>query len=161
MFSTTNYWMNGNDLISPYNKNDTIYYDTSSQNWFLKFKNRSDDSIAYPYVYDSNSTIYQYISGDGGYVDRLKEMGAPSTITGRLLTYEEANNSKDIGKVIVDEYNYSSIIFNVQSSWLGSACTDRHIYVAMYHQGIASETFEADYVGGVRPVIEIPTSEIS
>ena len=149
-FSTTNYWMNGNDLLSPYNKNDTIYYDSS--NW--EFKYRSDDSTAYPQIYDSNSTIYNYISGNGGYVDKLKEMGAPSTITGRLLTYEEA----DAAQTIQD--NGTSIMSNGQSYWLGSASDNNNVWGVYTDGNIGSFYYIYDGFYGVRPVIEIPTSEI-
>ena len=162
-FSTTNYWMNGNNLTSSYNKNDTIYLDSSSQNyWDHSFKYRSDDSDVYPYVYDSNSKIYQYISGQGGYVDKLKAMGAPSTITGRLLTYEEADTVKEVGRVDIDEDRYTSVTFNGQTYWLGSAINDyeignvnsyQYIYF-MYHNSSSSPD------AGIRPVIEIPTSEL-
>ncbi len=153
-FSSTNYWMNGNDLLSPYNENNTIYYDENGD-WDKKFKYRSDNSVAYPYVYDSNSTIYGYINGNGGYVDKLKEMGAPSTITGRLLTYEEA----DAAQTIQD--NGTSIMSNGQSYWLGSA----YSFYGMW--GVFSRTssfgigdYDIDLGFGVRPVIEISTSDI-
>ncbi len=73
--------------------------------------------------------------------------------------YNEAYEYYNVYKSAIKELD--TVINNMSDSWLGSACSDRHIYVAMYHQGIASNTFETDYVGGVRPVIEIPTSEIS
>ena len=149
-FSSTNYWMNGNNLLSPYNENDTIYTDSSSQDesdWFFKYRN--DDSSAYPYVYDSNSNVYQYISGENGYVNRLKAMGAPSTITGRLLTYEEAES-------LSSEYS----VQEKQDYWTGSALSAIRLRL-MYEAAGGSYFGDYDYnTVGIRPVIEIPTSEL-
>ena len=143
-FSNSIYWIEENNLKAKYNENDTIYWDSSN----YVFKYRSDDSTAYPYVYDENSNIYQYISGEDGYVNKLISMGAPNTITGRLLSYEEAENT---------EY---SIMANDQDYWFGNATFYNNVY------GINAGT-TTDYKGndaggtyGVRPVIEIPTSEI-
>lgn len=110
----------------------------------------------YEYVYDSNSNIYQYISGENGYVNKLKTMGAPSTITGRLLTYEEANNAK----TVEDEGN--SIIFDeYQSYWLGTSGKNNSVYdVAPWRKNATQSEYDDDTVNGVRPVIEINTSDI-
>ena len=149
-FSSTNYWMNGNNLLSPYNENDTIYTDSSSQDErYWNFKYRNDDSYAYPYVYDSNSNVYQYISGENGYVNRLKAMGAPSTITGRLLTYEEAES-------LSQEYK----VQEKQDYWTGSALSA--IRLGLMYEAAGGSYFGGydDNTVGIRPVIEIPTSEL-
>jgi len=137
-FSSTRYWDNSG-LLSPYNANGASY-----------------SGNPYPYVYDSNSNIYQYISGENGYVDKLKAMGAPSTITGRLLTFEEANTAQSI------EDNGTSIIFDGrQSYWLGSAGDGLSVwYVRGGDSDFGSTDSSDDRDYGVRPVIEIPTSEI-
>lgn len=135
-FSESAYWdSDGNGLISQYNANGASY-----------------DGNPYPYVYDSNSNVYQYISGENGYVNRLKAMGAPSTITGRLLTYEEANNAK----TVEDEGN--SIIFNNSTYWLGSAHGDNNVWSVP--SGYIVSAGYNDCGLGVRPVIEINTSDI-
>lgn len=151
-FASTRYWLNGNDLKNPYNENDTIYNDISNN----RFKYRSDNSIAYPYVYDSNSNIYQYISGQDGYVNKLIEMGAPSTITGRLLSYEEANSSTSITD------NGESIIINGTSYWLGSIQYNNIWSVDASHSALDASNSWIDYelYMCIRPVIEIPTSEL-
>lgn len=138
-FSQTNYWDDGNGLISPYNVNGASY-----------------NGNPYPYVYDSNSTIYEYINGQSGYVNRLKSMGAPSTITGRLLTYEEADAAQSI------EDNGTSIIFDGrQSYWLGSAYNDDGVwYVDSSDSYFSYDGGDYDDSRGVRPVIEMPTSEL-
>ena len=164
IYSSSEYWMNENTLISPYNENDTIYYDENGT-YSEYFKYVSDNSVAYPYVYDSNSTIYQYISGQNGYVSKLIEMGAPSTITGRLLSYEEAENTKSI------KDNGISIIFDEhQSYWLGSVF-DRNGVIEVYNRNGCKENEGAyyfsnshnsndAYLAGVRPVIEVYTKDI-
>ena len=137
-FSQTHYWDDGNgNLVSPYNVNGASYN-------------------PYPYVYDSNSTIYEYINGQSGYVNRLKSMGAPSTITGRLLTYEEADAAQSI------EDNGTSIIFDGrQSYWLGSARSNSRVWtVYSYDSDFGYGNYGNDDNRGVRPVIEMPTSEL-
>ena len=136
-FSSTNYWHNGG-LISPYNANGASY-----------------DGNPYPYVYDTNSNIYQYISGNGGYVDKLKEMGAPSTITGRLLSYEEADSVQSI------EDNGSSIILSHGSYWTGSAADTVGLWNNEVGDGLHKEVYDDNNRYGVRPVIEIPTSDLN
>ena len=137
-FATTKYWLDGNNLlISPYNANGT-------------------SNNPYPYVYDSNSTIYQYISGENGYVNRLKEMGAPSTISGRLLSYEEADATKSV------EDNGKSIIFDGhQTYWLGSLYSNNDLWeVRSYYTNFSNNNYYYENQYGIRPVIEINTSDI-
>ena len=80
-------------------------------------------------------------------------MGAPSTITGRLLTYEEANALQNVE----DEGN--SIIFNVQYYWLGSANDSNYVW-DVSEGNFNNYRYDNDYGYGVRPVIEISTSDI-
>ena len=137
-FSSTNYWDNNDTLISPYNANGASY-----------------SGSPYPYVYDENSSIYQYISGENGYVNKLKQTGAPSTITGRLLSYEEADSAKTV------KDNGTSIINNGSSYWLGSAARSNNIWtVGSNSNDFLRNSPNMATFGGVRPVIEIPTSEI-
>ena len=155
-FSSTNYWMNGNNLLSPYNENNTIYYD--SENY--EFKYRSDESNVYPKVYNSSLITAPDFENDGWntsgysiayyveqYKTRLIEMGAPSIITGRLLSYEEADSAQ-------------SIEYNGQSYWLGSARGDEGVWGVDSNGGFGCTGFIYGTDYGVRPVIEIPTSEI-
>ena len=138
-FSTTGYWDGsvsyGNDYISTAN----------------------------PYVYNENSTIYQYISGENGYVNRLKAMGAPNTITGRLMTSTEVN---EILVTWDDEESYtvddqSPIIFNGQAYWLGTAYYDSTLLgIPSGSHYLTSYWPCSDAAFGIRPVIEIPTSEL-
>lgn len=136
-FSASAYWNpDGNGLISPYNQNGASY-----------------SGNPYPYVYNSNSNAYQYISGENGYVNKLKTMGAPSTITGRLLTYEEANAVQNV------EDDGNSIIFNDTAYWLGSAYNNYNVW-NVSDGDFNYSSYGGDNGYGVRPVIEINTSDI-
>ena len=152
-FSQANYW-NGenNTLISPYNENGANY-----------------SGNPYPFVYKNTYNIAPDFTNDGFntsgysiayyvelYKSKLIEKGAPTTIVARLLSYEEADNVKAV------EDNGKSIIFDGrQTYWLGSAS----YYFNMWEVASFYTTFDGDGyndVGrcGVRPVIEIPTSEL-
>ena len=137
-FSQINYWNDGNgNLLSPYNANGASY-----------------DGNPYPYVYNSNSSIYQYISGENGYINKLKEMGVPSTITGRLLTYEEADALQNV------EDGGNSIIFNDTNYWLGSAKGNNLVSFVYYWGNFSGIDYDSVVDIAVRPVIEINTSDI-
>ena len=171
-FSSDGYWMDKDTLKVQYTDNNRIYSDIDNIYKYIKFRLRSDNSITYPYVYDSNASIYQYIGGENGYVDKLKAMGAPSTITGRLLSYEEAMDNINL------QVNNESIIICSLGYWLGSS--SGHYYNAYEYQGVnyvdeygwvwavfphQTEFRDVLYNSlgdwyGVRPVIEIPTSEL-
>ena len=113
--------------------------------------NSSMSSVAPEYVIYSNPwrvatdngyTIAYYVEG---YVNRLKSLGAPNNITGRLLTYEEANS-------------LSSTIKGNWSYWLGSA-NIRSSVRNVSGGSVSSDTFWNDSYRGVRPVIVVSTSE--
>ena len=113
--------------------------------------NSSMSSVAPTYTYgnpwgyaqDNGYTISYYVEG---YVNRLKSLGAPNNITGRLLTNEEANS-------------LSSTIKGNWSYWLGSAVSQGNVrYV--YGGSMRSNYFWNDTYNGVRPVIVVSTSEI-
>ena len=85
---------------------------------------------------DNGYTIAYYVEG---YVNRLKSLGAPNNITGRLLTYEEANST----------FSY----------WLGSAYS-QNLVRSVNGGGLLNYFFWSGNNGGVRPVIVVSTSEI-
>ena len=122
-----------------------------------------DYSTPYPYVYNSSMSsvapTYTYGNPSGyaqdngytiayyveGYVNRLKSLGAPNNITGRLLTYEEANS-------------LSSTIKGNWSYWLGSASIRSGVR-SVYGGGVNYSNFWSDFSSGVRLVIVVSTSE--
>ena len=151
-FSQTNYWDDGSgNLISPYNANGASY-----------------DGNPYPNIYNKNIKTAPDFTNDGfetsgysiayyveEYVDKLKTLGAPSTIEGRLLTYEEADAKQNI------QDGGTSIVFvGNQIYWLGSA--DYEFYPFSVDAGDFNNSIFYDNTEcyGVRPVIEINTSDI-
>ena len=121
-------------------------------------------SIPLPYVYNSSmsSVVPEYITYNNswraaqdngytiayyveGYVNTLKSLGASNNITGRLLTYEEANS-------------LSSTIKGNWSYWLGSAYNQYSVRF-VYGGSMYSNYFWDDNHNGVRPVIVVSTSE--
>ena len=143
-FAQTNYWMDNNTLISTYSNNGEYSYDSTN----YKFVDTNNVRV-YPYIYNSNSDTSEYIEG---YLDNLKTItyGLPSTATGRLLTYDEANTLD------------SSIKGNGHPYWLGSAATDKNVSFA-YTSSIGSYQSCCGGYGSasVRSVIVISTSDIS
>ena len=121
-------------------------------------------STPYPYVYNSSMssvapeygiwsnpfraaqdngyTIAYYVEG---YVNRLKSLGAPNNISGRLLTNEEANS-------------LSSTIKGNWSYWLGSA-SSQYVVRDVYGGSLDGSFFWTDNSSGIRPVIVVSTSE--
>ena len=139
-FSNTNYWHN-NGLISPYNANGASY-----------------DGNPYPYVYDSNSNLYNYVED---YVEELiTNQGAPSTISGRVLSYEEAE-----GLGCQYDFDYEtgtcssaqSWVYST-SYWLGSAYGSS-LWNVYSGANFFSTSFNYDGSLGLRPVIVVSASE--
>ena len=122
-------------------------------------------STPYPYVYNSSMssvapeygiwsnpfraaqdngyTIAYYVEG---YVNRLKSLGAPNNISGRLLTNEEANS-------------LSSTIKGNWSYWLGSA-SSQYVVRDVYGGSLDGSFFWTDNSSGIRPVIVVPTNSM-
>ena len=172
-FSSTNYWMDseGDNLISPYNENDTIYWDSNAQ----VFKYRSNSEYAYPEVYDPthntapdfsskcdystncyNTPGYSVAYYVDQYKTKLTAMGA-TIQKARLLTYEEADTTYANVK---DSTNHNIVGDGKQTYWLANAETysnENLMYIS--EDMTSSASYEWDW-NGVRPVIEIATSDI-
>ena len=126
----------------------------------------SYDGNPFPYVYRSNLgnniapyNIYNFgygLAQNNGYTiayfveqykSRLINLGAPSSITARLLSYEE-----------MISLSGNSWIFNT-TYWLGSAGADAGSWLVR-SDGLTGTDYPYLADGaGVRPVIEIPTSQ--
>jgi len=163
-FSSTNYWHpNDNGLISPYNANGATY----SGNPFPVIYNNTyttTPNFSSTCQYDGNDLPLNNCWATSGYsiayyVEQYKtkliEIGAPNTITGRLLSYEEAEDLE--GET--DAENHLILSESIQF-WLGSANGSDQAW------GLFGDIFNPteyyDYTNyGVRPVIEIPTSELN
>ena len=107
----------------------------------------------YPYVYDSNSLTYEYIEG---YLKTLKTAtyGLPSSATGRLLTYEESNDTTMFAN--------NEARANGKSYWLGSVRGNTEAWKVANSGYIDRGTvsYSGSHYNGVRPVIVISTSDI-
>ena len=153
-FSSAIYWDSGNGtLLSPYNANGASY-----------------EGNPYPYVYDNQYVTAPVFDNDNFtsegysiayyvelYKSKLIEMGAPNTIVGRLLSYEEGEAASTI------QDDGISIIFNGhQTYWIGSALSNDSMFTCYTTDGsFMPHSIGHDGQVGVRPVIEIPTSEIN
>jgi len=118
-------------------------------------------------VQNNGYTISYYIEE---YVNTLKTLGAPETISGRLLSQEEATSlgcsESDNWCSPVDDSNNptngtaASWVYST-SYWLGSAHDSSRVW-GVYSDGYFwNSDFGFGSYKGVRPVIEIPTSELN
>ncbi len=98
-------------------------------------------------VYDENSSIYEHVNH---YVQRLNTLELFTNISGRLMTYVEADNLKNSPKAYLLERGYSY--------WLGSASSSNNVYVVDEEGKIFSSIIYAWHE--IRPVIIVPTSEL-
>ncbi len=168
-FSGKGYWDNANCVWSGSGSSSTCLGTAGLKNEYTNSSNTAGKTgqyeTPYPYVYNSamSATVSSYTAynnpwraaQDNGYtiayyveiyVGTLKSLGTPNTITGRLLTYEEASS-------------LSSTIKGTWSYWLGSADSSSHV------RNVTGGSAENDALwrnnsSGVRPVIEVPTSSI-
>ena len=178
-FAATNYW-----------DQSVIVYDGANRNYtgpagLLEEYSVGDASYngnPYPYVYRSNMntaapenvynannhacaqnngyTIAYFVEN---YVNKLKELGSPNTISGRLLSYEEATS---LGCV---ESQYSckntstpapAWVYNT-GYWLGSVKSNANIWEIESNGSFGNIDLSYDAIRGVRPVIEIETSYLN
>ena len=172
-FSGTNYWDNSvcqysglnynctgtPGLLSEYEINGVTDYDYVKPNIY----NSQMRSIAPQTTLDTVTvisagqnngyTIAYYVEE---YIDRLKSLGAPETISGRLLSLEEA---EDIG---YDNEINCPFLEGGEAVWfwLGSASDEDEVYYISYFNQVCNidESSFALSSSGVRPVIEVPTS---
>ncbi len=169
-FSGKGYWDNANCVWSGSGTSTTCPGTSGLKSEYANSANEAGKTVnfylsPYPYVYESSmssvapeygiySDPWQAATDNGytiayyveGYVNRLKSLGAPNNITGRLLTYEEANS-------------LSSVIKGNLSYWLGSADSRSSVRNGI-GGGVSNYLFWRDRSNGVRPVIVVPTSSM-
>lgn len=157
LFSSDYYWMdNGPRKLKDQYSNNGAYSHSNENDMFF-----DSNGQVYPYVYDSNSEIYSYINGENGYLDYLKSLGAPSSITGRLMTVDEAlisgcvinesGNNPCTGWITETQFYLGSAISGSASLEISNSAINRTYTVLGSSSNINA---------GVRPVIEIETSYI-
>ena len=157
LFSSDYYWMdNGPRKLKDQYSNNGAYSHSNENDMFF-----DSNGQVYPYVYDSNSEIYSYINGENGYLDYLKSLGAPSSITGRLMTIDEAlisgcvlnesGNNPCTGWITETQFYLGSAISGSASLEISNSAINRTYTVLGSSSNINA---------GVRPVIEVETSYI-
>ena len=164
-FSGNNYWWDAaNDnfyekygLYDDTNtwKNNNIYDSTYQED----MPELSFNSNGFGYIAEENYNNYSVAKYVEEYITKLKEIGAPSNITGRLLTYNE------VSTLGCDSNNYScenapTWVYET-TYWLGSAYGRRNVWaVGSYGYFGSGRAFRSDYFLGVRPVVVVSTSDI-
>ena len=153
-FSWKNYWVDQNrNLLPKYRNNESSSW--KSNNIYDRdyldllpsdYKNLNEEK--------NDFSIAKYVEE---YIEILKELGAPINIKGRLLTYEEA---VDLGCVYTENCQNAPIWLNTSSYWLGSAETFI-LVISINDQKFKSSYYLNGESYGVRPVIVVPTSELS
>ena len=129
---------------------DLVYwYENSTLKAKYAVNGASVSGNPYPYVYDSNSNLYQYVVAYKGYLGGIVKIA-------RLATYEEMNN---LGCTTSSDSCPSWIRYT--NFWTGSASDDSNMWVINgYYGQLNSFSFSIHYDRGVRPVIVISTSDI-
>ena len=164
-FSGNNYWWDAanNNYYEKYGlyddtntwKNNNIYDSTYQE----EMPELSFDSNGFGYIAEENYNNYSVAKYVEEYITKLKEIGAPSNITGRLLTYNE------VSTLGCDSNNYScenapTWVYET-TYWLGSAYGRRNVWaVGSYGYFGSGRAFRSDYFLGVRPVVVVSTSDI-
>ena len=146
-FSSSNYWVNNNELVSKYSNNGRYELDPYDGGWIYTVPGSFQ---VYPYVYDTQSNTYEFIEG---YLTTLKseKYNLPSTITGRLLKRGEAETIRHIFPEGINPSPYGS------NFWLGTAYNSTSVDIVSTMGQISSFNYKAK--AAVRPVIEIPISD--
>ena len=179
-FSGINYWggrqcgyTNGHwgctgteGLLPEYAINGASYSGSPYPNVYRSNMNEEAVLMQYaqypPYHVENNGYTIAYFVEQ--YKDRLNELGAPNTIVARLLTEEEA-----VSLGCDDYYAYCKGFSSTAPTWLytgtywlGSAWMDNIVWNIRTDGKMELDYTYSNYESmGVRPVIEIPTSELN
>ncbi len=119
-------------------------YNSSMSNVAPSYVTYTDSNGAWKASENNGYTIAYYVER---YVNTLKQMGAPSGITGRLLTNEEA-------------ISLSSTIRGNWSYWIDEACNSQYVYMSTSASSISAMAPWLANSGGVRSVIVVPTNSM-
>lgn len=104
-----------------------------------------------PFVYDSNSILYQYVEEYKNYL--IDELGMPSTIEARLLRFEEAYELRCRNTYCKDSETNAPEWLYETTYWLGSLGEGDLIWNIENSGRINSFGNLANHIYGVRPVI--------
>ena len=128
------------EYVSPYPN----IYDSSMSSIAPSMEAYISGSDTWGYAQNNGYTVAYYVNN---YINKLKTMGAPSNITGRLLYLSEATN-------------LSSTILGSTSYWLGTSTAWGDAY-SVYAGNIGNAyAFWHTSTYGVRPVVTVGTSNL-
>ena len=128
------------EYVSPY----PYIYDSSMSSIAPSMEVYISGSDTWGYAQNNGYTVAYYVNN---YINKLKTMGAPSNITGRLLYLSEATN-------------LSSTILGSTSYWLGTSTAWGDAY-SVYAGNISNAyAFWHTSTYGVRPVVTVGTSNL-
>jgi len=154
-FAANMYWVKGDDknvctieFDEKYSNNGQIVVNNN------RFNDQDGNDVLLN-VYDSNNYTYNYVEG---YLAILKEnYGLPSTSSGRIITYQEANDLRLISNqyIYTEEYYWTQSI-NPTCAIVATYVTPQNIYSQM-HSGTYAPSTSEHYV---RPIIEIPITNL-
>ena len=132
--SGVQYWISGSDI-------DTSNYPLGTS--------------GYPFVYDSHSNVYQYITGQSGYVNTLSTMGLNAT-SGSLLSVEEV---QDICHYSTNnDYNSCPGYLLEVAAWIGSAYNVNDVWYTAPME-FTHTNAGINMMPGVRPLITVSLSQ--
>ena len=136
-FSETNYWAVNNQIDST---------------------NYPNGTSGYPFVYNSNSNLYQYISGQNGYINTLTNMGLNVT-SGTLLCLEDINSICNLAITKGTSLTSSCPKYIYETTyWLGSVGNYSYVWRVNADGAVGRSAFNIDSDIGVRPVINVSMS---
>ena len=160
-FAGTSYWAEENALISPYNDGGASYCSQIDGENCANIYNSALSTVAPTYNYsggigsaqNNGYTIAYYVEA---YKNALISIGAPQSISSRLLVLSEANAMKNGGNATLAEHMFDT------DYWIAAAPNSNSVWYAdesgrvFYLFNFTTRCLNL----GVRPVIVVPTNEM-
>ena len=160
-FAGTSYWAEENALISPYNDGGASYCSQIDDENCANIYNSALSTVAPTYNYsggigsaqNNGYTIAYYVEA---YKNALISIGAPQTISSRLLLLSEANAMKNGDNATLAEHMFDT------DYWVAAAPNSNSVwYVDESGRVFYLFNFTTRCLNlGVRPVIVVPTNEM-
>ena len=147
-FSSTDYWHNFTPVKKAKDEYGGYTYNTNTESY-----TDGQGNVVYPYVYDNNSNIKQYVDT---YVTYLNTQGV--NVSGRLIKQEElvalGCNASTHYCDSNEEHGGTAPSWVYQTSyWSGSAFDYSNVWLVASRGTFISSSCYSDYLYGVRPVI--------
>ena len=165
-FSGKNYWWDeaSNNFYEKYGLSDDTntwknynIYDSTYQEEMPELS--FNESQGYGYIAEENYNNYSVAKYVEEYIVKLKEIGAPKNIEGRLLTSSEATalgcDSSSYTCQNAPTWVYETVY------WLGSSYKSKCVWAVVTSSNLGCIVFYYGPRFGVRPVIVVPTNELS